>query len=95
MEISSVVTSLVALLFVLSLIGLVSVLLKKYGESGLRGMSEGKKKRLKVKEVLVIDGKRKLVLIERDGEKEHLLLCAPEQNLVVEQDIPVSEPEET
>lgn len=71
-----------AFAFVLSLIGLMAVVMKKYGRGQMfsRGKEGG---RLDVLEVRYIDARRKLVLVRRD-HVEHLLLLADGRELVVE-----------
>ncbi len=86
MEISSTLTSVLALVFVLSLIAVFSAVLKRYGQGSMFSKKQGEKARLSVKEVLIVDGKRKLVLIGRD-DKEHLLLLSGDKETLVEADI--------
>jgi flagellar protein FliO/FliZ len=84
MEWTAVLTSSLALIFVLCLIGLVSYFLRRVAGQPLpkRGISkEGK--RLGIVEVMALDVRRRLVLIRRD-DKEHLLLLAPDRELLIE-----------
>ncbi|MDX1949912.1 MAG: flagellar biosynthetic protein FliO [Rickettsiales bacterium] len=85
MTISQILNSSLALIFVLCLIGIVSVLLRKYllKENYLGKNSD---KRLSVSESLMLDQKRKLVLVKRD-EKEHLILVSTDDNIIIEKDI--------
>ena len=64
-----------AFVFVLGLIGLFAMLLKRYGAKQSLLGSSNETARLRVVETRYIDGKRKLVLVRRD-ETEHLLLLA-------------------
>jgi len=75
---------LLAFLFVLGLIGLLSVTLRKFSiESFLIKKGDDVKKSLSIVEILPIDTKHKLVLI-KSGNKKHLLLLGANGNLVVE-----------
>jgi flagellar protein FliO/FliZ len=78
-----------AFAFVLGLMWLFSLALKKVGLAG-QSMLPGVKKRLKVVEYLPIDHKRKLVIVRRD-DKEHLLVLGPNSELVVESNIPAKD----
>ena len=86
MQWHSVLTSFAALVFVLSLIAIVALLLRKYGNGNGFTKAQDGDKRLAVKEILHIDAKRKLVLIARD-DKEHMLLLAADREMVIEKNI--------
>lgn len=86
MEITSVLTSVFALIFVISLIFIVSILLRKYGAGRIFVEGNEKNKRLSVKDTLIIDSRRKLVLISRDNT-EHLILLSPDKEMIVESNI--------
>lgn len=84
-----------AFLFVVGLIGLMAVVLKRSDKLRQRlTQTTGQGGRLSVSEALYIDSKRKLVLVKRDG-KEHLLLLTGERELVIESgiDAPMMKPE--
>ena len=83
MDLANTLTSGFALLFVLCLIGLVSLLFRKYGQGINLQLPKGEKRRLKVKEVLPIDARRKIVLIEKD-DKEFLIAFADNEIEVIE-----------
>jgi len=70
MELTKLLTAGFSLVFVLCLIGLVAVLLRRYG-ANMR-YSAGKTNHLKIKEVANIDARKKVVLIEKD-DKEYLV----------------------
>lgn len=74
---------LVALVFVLALIGLIAWGARRLGL--LRGTvrAKGGKRRLHVVEIAPIDSKRRLALIRRD-QTEHLILLGPTGDLVIE-----------
>ena len=77
-----------AFLFVLGLIGVLTMLVRKYGFGvASADIRKGQDHRLGLVEVLPIDAKRRAVLIRRD-DVEHLVLLGPENETVVETNIP-------
>lgn len=74
-----------ALLFVLGLIGLMAAAARRWGLGGLPHVpvKRGQAKRLGLIEVAALDAKRRLVLVRRD-DVEHLLLLGPTSETVVE-----------
>lgn len=81
MELTDYIQYVVALGFVLALIGILFWALKKFRGSSLATGPGGR--RLDVLEGAVIDSKRRLVLVRRDNV-EHLLLIGASHDLVVE-----------
>jgi flagellar protein FliO/FliZ len=71
-----------ALAFVVALIVLSAFIARRLGLGG-RLASRGGKRRLAVLEVLPLDGKRRLVLLQRDGV-EHLVLLGAQNDLLIE-----------
>ena len=72
-----------ALVFVLSLIGIATVIARRAG-FGLSTRIHGKNsRRLAIVESLNVDGKRKLVLFRRD-KTEHLILLGSDSDLLIE-----------
>lgn len=71
-----------ALVLVIALIFAVAWVAKRLGLGGRIAMTRGKR-RLSVQEVLSLDGKRRLVLLKRDGI-EHLLLLGISEDVVIE-----------
>lgn len=71
-----------ALFLVVALIFAVAWLAKRLGLGGRIATARGKR-RLIIQEVLPLDGKRRLVLLKRDGV-EHLLLIGLTADVVVE-----------
>ena len=71
-----------ALVLVIALIFVLAWIAKRLGLGGRIAAGRGKR-RLVVEEVLSLDGKRRLVLLKRDGI-EHLLLLGLNDDLVVE-----------
>lgn len=77
---------LLALVFVLGLIFLATLAAKRMGFGFPTAAIRRAHKRLGIVEVAPIDGRRRLVLVRRDGT-EHLLLLGPSTELVVERGI--------
>lgn len=83
---------LLALLFVLGLIGLLAYLLRRLGfgavriSPAFRGKGRGAAPRLAVVEVAVVDARHRLVLLRRD-ETEHLVLLGATSDLLIESGI--------
>lgn len=72
-----------ALLFVLALIGIVAWLARKAGLGTRVARTKGSHRRLSIVEVSPVDGKRRLVLVRRDGV-EHLVLLGTTSETVIE-----------
>jgi flagellar protein FliO/FliZ len=72
-----------ALVLVLALIGGLAWVARRFGFGGQLIPNAGKSPRLFVVEVKVLDPRRKLVLLRRDG-CEHLVLLGPNQDLLLE-----------
>lgn len=89
MDVIEYLKYIVGLLIVLGLIGLVTLLARKFGMVPRADRKPGSPKRLSVTDVISIDAKRRLVLVKRD-DREHLLLLGPERDLVVERNIPMT-----
>ena len=71
-----------ALVFVLALIGLVTVLARRFGLGGHTPTRRGRR-RLALVEVIPLDAKRRLALVRRD-DVEHLLVLGPTGEQMVE-----------
>jgi flagellar protein FliO/FliZ len=76
----------VALVFVLALIGVVAWAGRRMGFLGQVTMRRGGAGRIGVVEAVTIDAKRRLVLVRRDGV-EHLVLLGPTTELLLESGI--------
>jgi len=75
---------LLAFLFVLGLIGLLSVALRKFSiESFIIKKNGDSRKSLSIVEILPLDSKRRLVLV-KNGAKKHLLLLGANGDVLVE-----------
>ena len=87
MDFGNYVQFLFALVFVLGLIGLFSLLLKRLSMNGISGLRSGSgKRRLSIVETVIVDGKRRMVLVRRD-DREHLLLLGQQNDLLIESNI--------
>lgn len=71
-----------ALAFVILLILACAWIARRLGLGG-RIVAKGGRRRLAIIEVLPLDGRRRLVLLKRDGV-EHLLLLGQQNDLVIE-----------
>lgn len=77
-----------ALAFVLGLIGLATVALKRFGMlPRVTRRKTGSGKRLGIVEIAPIDAKRRLILVRRD-DVEHLIVLGTSSELLVESGIP-------
>jgi len=85
-ETESYLRFVLALAFVLGLIGLLAMLAKRFNLGFPTPMKTGRDRRLAVVEVAPIDSRRRLVLLRRDGV-EHLVLLGPGQDVVIESGI--------
>ena len=75
-----------ALVFVVGLIGLLAWAGKRFGFSP-RPTTPGGRNRLAIVDVTTVDARRRLVLVRRDNV-EHLLLLGQSEDLVIERGIP-------
>lgn len=73
-----------ALLFVMALMAGLAYVLRKFNDR--QGLSETKKKRLKIVEIQAIDARRKLVLFRRDNV-EHLVILGVNSETLIESGI--------
>lgn len=92
-EMPDIVRALLALAFVVALMGGLAFILKKLGLSGEPNVPSPKKRRLKIVESLPLDGRRRMVLLQRD-EKQHLVILGATSETVVETDISPLESDE-
>ena len=83
MEFDVYIRFMLALVVVLTLIGGLAWAARRFGFGGQLTPNRGKSPRLSVVEVRVLDSRRKLVLLRRDG-CEHLVLLGPHQDLLLE-----------
>jgi len=83
---------LIALVFVLALIGLIAWLARRFGVGRVAVRARGAARRLEIIEMTAIDAKRRLVLLRRD-RFEHLVLLGANSELLIESGIaPVAAP---
>jgi flagellar protein FliO/FliZ len=84
MELDSYLRFLLALVFVLALIALVSWLVRRFGLTGATAAPRSKAgRRLGIVEILPVDAKRRLILLKRDGV-EHLVLLGSSSETLIE-----------
>ena len=86
MEVSTYFRFLLALIFVLAIIGILAWIARRYGVLKGTVRPASGERRLEVIEVAPIDSKRRLLLLRRDNT-EHLILMSPTNELVVEKGI--------
>lgn len=84
-DIPQILRLILALVFVLSLMGGLALLLKKLGLSSTVS-APGSKRRVKVIENLQIDHRHRAIILECDS-KQHLVLFGPNGDTVVDSDI--------
>lgn len=72
--------------FVLGLLGLLALLMRRYGSSALR-IKPKSEARVEILETLPLDSRFRLLLIRRD-DVEHLIVKGPETVQVIETGIP-------
>lgn len=78
-----------ALVFVLALIGLAALAVRRFG---LGSIAPNKGRRLQLVESVMLDGRHRLCLVRRDG-MEHLVVLSPQGATLVEFGIPGTEAE--
>ncbi|MDR3515175.1 MAG: flagellar biosynthetic protein FliO [Azospirillaceae bacterium] len=88
MDLTTYLRFLLALAFVLALLLLAALGLRRLGY-GTAAPRRGRLRRLGIVEVTALDTKRRLVLIRRDGV-EHLLLLGGPNDQVIEANIPAA-----
>ncbi len=82
MEFTGYLRFIFALVFVIGLIGALAVMARRFGFGFPSGPRAGKQRRLGIVEALTLDGKRRLVLIRRDGVEYLVLLGATSETIV-------------
>ena len=87
MEFSDFLYALLALIFVLGLIGALALAARRFGLGYQTPSRKGKQRRLFIVEAIQVDTKRRLVLLRRDTT-EHLVLLGAASELLVESGIP-------
>ena len=92
MEFSGYLKFVLALAFVIGLIGLLAFLVRRFGMGAMAPYRKGTGRRLAVIEVAAVDTKRRLVLLRRD-DTEHLVLLGANSDLLIESGIPARQPE--
>ena len=84
MDINGYLKFVLALAFVLGLIGLLALLLRRYGPGAVTvPRRRGQGRRLRIVEVAAVDTRRRLGLVRCD-DREHLLLLGANSELLIE-----------
>ncbi len=83
-DLSMVKQMVVALSAILALIGVIALLLKRFGSARLGGLGRGRQPRLAVIAIAPLDSRRKLVIVRRDAI-EHLLMIGGPNDVLIEQ----------
>lgn len=84
MDLENYVRFIFALIFVLGLIGVLSLVVRRYGLGmATAKIRKGQDRRISLVEILPLDAKRRAVLIRRDTV-EHLVILGPDSETVVE-----------
>ncbi|MEE8334124.1 MAG: flagellar biosynthetic protein FliO [Alphaproteobacteria bacterium] len=90
MEFSVYIRFLLALIFVLGLIGVIAWAARRFGLMRGSVRPRNGQRRLEVIETAAVDSKRKMMLVRRDGT-EHLLLLGVNGDMVIEHGIKSAE----
>lgn len=88
MEPYQYVKFLAALIFVLSLMGGLSFILRRFSENGAIKLPP--ERRLKIVESLALDARRRAVILRRDN-REHLVILGPTGETVIETGIELAQ----
>lgn len=83
MDLSVYIRFVVALIFVLALIALVTWLIRRLGWGDRLTRQSGRARRLAVIEAIPVDARRRLVLVRRD-DREHLLMIGGPNDILLE-----------
>lgn len=87
-ELPQILRLVLALAFVLALMGGLAYVIKRLGLSTGMAATNGGKRRLKIVEALPLDARHRAVILQRD-DKEHLVILGPNGETVVETGIEV------
>jgi len=94
-DITQIMRLLMALSFVLLLMGGFAMLLRKLGLSTAQNIKQNKERRLKIIESLPLDSRRRAVILQCD-EKEHLVILNANGETLVEQNLsPIEKKDDT
>ncbi|MGH1455667.1 MAG: FliO/MopB family protein [Alphaproteobacteria bacterium] len=85
-ELPQIVRLLIALAFVVGLMGGLAFVLKKLGLATPQSIKTTDKRRLKIVESLPLDARRRLMIIQCDG-REHLIIAGNNNETIVQTDI--------
>ncbi len=85
MELENILHTFLALIFVVALMGVIALIAKKLG---LNNPKNSKGRRLQIVETLMIDAKRKVVILQCD-DKQHLVILSQNGETVIDHEIQV------
>ena len=88
METTEIIQALLSLIFVVALIGLVAFLFKRFvvEKNLLNKVADGKEKQLKIVDQLMLDHKRRVVVI-KNKDKEYVILLSADSAEVIDNSI--------
>ncbi len=86
--------SVLVLVLVLGMVLLAGAVLRRFGPGRHLTNPRGRARRLRVMDSAPLDARRRLVLVRCDS-RDHLLLIGGETDLVIDRDIPASDPPPT
>lgn len=89
MDVDSYLRFILALVFVLALLGLVALVARRLGLGYRTASPKGRVRRLSVVEIMPLDARRRLVLLQRDDVEHLVLIGGPGADVVVEPNIRV------
>ncbi|MBT3306675.1 MAG: FliO/MopB family protein [Alphaproteobacteria bacterium] len=90
MEFSGYIRFLLALVFVIGLIGVAATMARRFGLGfPAAAIKKSANRRLSIVEAAPLDARRRMVLIRRD-DTEHLIILGPNGETVVESGIPAN-----
>lgn len=87
MDVDSYLRFILALVFVLALLGLLAVVARRAGLGYRAPVQKGRTRRLSVVEVMPLDARRRLVLVQRDDVEHLVLIGGTGADVVVESGI--------
>lgn len=84
MDVDGYLRFILALVFVLALLGLVAVAARRLGLGYRTPAQKGRTRRLSLVEIMPLDARRRLVLVQRDDVEHLVLIGGPGGDLLVE-----------
>ena len=81
METSNLLKAIAALVFVISLIGILAIIMRKFLHEK-NFLKPGRERRMRVEEVLYLDNKRRLIIVKKDDQEIVLLLGTTNETVI-------------